>query len=76
MNIRELCMDEVTDDQVFDKYGDLPNRMQEAFIQYLRNGDTQENNLGIARIIRAAFERAVDEEVEMRDIEYHEDKEF
>lgn len=63
--IRDLCASSVLEDEVFYQYGELPQRMQQSLMNALRNGDTEANDREIGRIIRAAYERALNDAVEM-----------
>jgi hypothetical protein len=63
---RDACAAHVDDSEVFEAFYDLPEHMQSSLITALRNGDTDENNREVARVIRAAFDLAVNAEVEMK----------
>ncbi|MFM0439256.1 hypothetical protein PQQ84_22545 [Paraburkholderia strydomiana] len=63
--LRKASEAKVLDDEVFYQFGELPQRMQQAFMNALRAGDTEANDREVGRIMRAAFKRAVDEDMEM-----------
>ena len=63
--LRAASEAKVLDDEVFYQFGELPQRMQQAFMNALRAGDTEANDREVGRIMRAAFKRAVDEDMEM-----------
>jgi hypothetical protein len=62
---RDACAARVDDEEVFVYYDDLPDSMKESFMQALRDGDTDENDRQVGRVMRAAFNRAVDAAVEI-----------
>lgn len=63
--LRDACVSKVIEDEIFYHFGELPQRMQQAFLNALRAGDTETNDREVGRIMRAAFKRAVDEALGM-----------
>lgn len=63
--MRDACAAKVLDDEVFYQFGELPQRMQQAFMKALCAGDTEANDREVGRIMRAAFNRAVKESLDM-----------
>lgn len=63
--LRDSCIDGVLEDEVFWQFGELPERMKATFMNALKAGDTTSNNAEVGRIIRAAFERAVSDALQM-----------
>jgi hypothetical protein len=63
---RDSCAARVDEEEVFLYYGDLPESMKRQFMQALQAGDTDENDRQAGRVMRAAFNRAVDAAEAMR----------
>ncbi|WP_233854051.1 hypothetical protein [Paraburkholderia sp. HD33-4] len=64
--LRDACEAAVLEEEIFYHYGELPQRMQAALIKALKAGDTEANDREVGRIMRAAFNRAVNDALEMR----------
>ena len=63
--LRDACASKVIEDEIFYHFGELPQRMQQSFMVALRAGDTEANDREVGRIMRAAFDRAVKEALDM-----------
>jgi hypothetical protein len=63
--LRDACASKVIEDEIFWHFSELPQRMQQSFMNALRAGDTEANDREVGRIMRAAFDRAVKEALDM-----------
>lgn len=63
--LRDACAAKVIEDEIFYHFGELPQRMQQLFLKALCAGDTEANDREAGRIMRAAFNRAVKESLDM-----------
>lgn len=63
--LRDACAAKVIEDEIFYHFGELPQRMQQSLMKALRAGDTEANDREVGRIMRAAFDRAVKEALDM-----------
>lgn len=63
--LRTECAAKVIEDEIFYHFGELPQRMQQSFLKALRAGDAEANDREVGRIMRAAFDRAVKEALDM-----------
>lgn len=64
-SLRDHCAAGILDHEVFYQVGELPERMQASLMRALRAGDTEANDREVGRIMRAAFNRAVNEALGM-----------